>query len=98
MVAISICWISASPARQIPEPTRPAANNRRRDSPENSRGANPMPSARPPKTAPNSTPYPGSPASRSSTYVRPRPITTAPAANAPEMPTTRPRTTGVPVT
>ncbi len=73
-------------------------NSRRRDRPASSRGPSHMPPARPTNTAAKSTPYPAGPPPTSAANCWPRPITRPPAANAPSMPTTSPRISGVPPT
>ena len=63
-----------------------------------SRGAAPMPSASPTNTAMNSIPYAAFPPPRLAAYRVAEPMTMPPAVNAPMMPTTSPRTSGVPAT
>jgi hypothetical protein len=71
-------------------------NSRRRLKPLRMRRPSNIPPARPTKIAANTTPQPALPPWRVFLmYGWPSPTTTPPAANAPTMPMTRPRTTGV---
>ena len=90
MLGTSDSNTSQPPAAAIARP-----NSRRRENSASNRGPPHIPSASPTKTAANSVPYPGEPARRSATKAWASPITMPPAANAPSMPRTSPRTNGV---
>src|SRR5699024_9690024 len=97
--ATTTIWpTTATSSMKTPAEISASPNSRRRDTCCTICGPRHIPSPSPRKTAPNSTPNPGSPAPRSVTNTRPRPITTPPAPNAPTIPITSPRTSGVRVT
>ena len=83
--------IAAKPTKKSPAIVRDAPNKRRRENCAKTLGPKAIPSARPEKTAPKSTPYAASPPPRSPTNVRARPMTAPAATKAPTIPTTRPR-------
>ncbi len=87
--------ISASSTRNAPAQMIESPKRRRREKPSSSRGPSHMPAASPTKTAPKRTPKPACPAPRSCTNVCDSPTTNPAAPNAPSMPRTRPRTSGV---
>ncbi len=88
-------WTIAVNASVNPDAVIATPNSRRLDSRRKNFGPRNMPTARPTNTDPNIAPYAGSPPPRSSVYRFASPTTTPAAANAPSMPTTRPRTTFV---
>jgi hypothetical protein len=86
-------------ARNITEPlasTMLMPNQRRRLSSRTTIGPRPMPTARPMKRVANNSEKAASPAPSDAVKKRAVPITMPPPANAPKMPSTRPRTSGVP--
>ena len=83
--------IAASNTRKKPATANDAPNKRRRENCANTFGPTAIPSAKPEKTAPKSTPYAASPPPRSPTNVRARPITAPAAEKAPTIPMMRPR-------
>ena len=85
--------ISESKIRRRPDVVSDAPKRRRRENCAKTFGPAAIPSAKPPKTAPKSTPYAASPPPRSPTKVRARPITAPAAEKAPTIPKMRPRMT-----
>ena len=77
--------------RRKPDVVREAPKRRRRENCAKTLGPTAIPSARPVKTAPKSTPYAASPPPRSPTNVRAKPMTPPSAENAPTIPMIRPR-------
>ncbi len=93
--ATARCGASATTTSARPANTMPTPNSRSCGSRRASFGAPASPSAAPTKTATNNRPNEESPPPRLDEYAFAEPITAPPAANAPAIPISSPRTSGV---
>ncbi len=94
-IATDRCGASATSTSAQPAATMAVPNSRLCGSRRDSRGAAPMPSASPTNTAMKSIPYAALPPPRLAAYSVAEPTTTPPAVNAPMIPITSPRISGV---
>ena len=94
-IATVRCGASATSTSAQPAATMAVPNSRLCGSRRASRGAAPMPSARPTNTAMNSIPYAALPPPRLAAYSVAEPMTMPPAVKAPMIPITSPRISGV---